>query len=459
MKPVPSDNYVFTHSAGPESTAGGRALLVAYKFPPHDVGVAHHRPEALYRHLGNHGWDCDVITAERPGTAEDIVQTVDRSWTRSVKESGSRESAIKQRMTRGSRTGLGPFRRRLLGQLKLLMRLQPRWHDEYAGWSYSIRETILATARERGSQLLWASCSPYTLAPVAISCGRELGIPVVIDLRDPLPDYLHFPRGTGHWFYRALAQADAITAAAPCCITRELLKVRARHTNPDVVVIPSGTWAAEVVEPLRSDSFTLLHAGTLVEGGRSPQPLFEAVARLAETDKGLRQDLRMLFIGGDSAVVRDFPGYEAVRDMVEIRGQVPYSEVQQLMRMAAMLVIIKLDGDIYSDALPAKMFDYLMYRSPILSFGMEPGLQAPLLDWSNGGLWLGSVEEIAQYIAFHYRQWKSEGLSTRERRREAMQYLSQQRMAADFAGVFEALRHGRPIPQADGPPWPGGRDS
>ncbi|MCB1218351.1 hypothetical protein KDL44_13255 [bacterium] len=457
MHPVPSDNYIFTETAQPSTEARGRALLVAYKFPPHDVGVAQHRPEGLYRHLGEYGWTCDVITAERPGTAADVVQTADRSWTRSVKEEGTAEAALKQRLTNGSRTGLGPFRRRLISNIKLLMRLQPKWHDEFAGWSYSIRETILTTARERGSEVLWVTCSPYTLAPVAVDCARKLGIPCVIDLRDPLPHYLHFPRGTGHWFYRALAAADAVTAAAPCCITEELLQVRTSAERPGIVEIPSGAWQHERVAMQPAEQFTLLHAGTLVGGGRSPQPLFEAVAMLRERIPELARDLRMLFIGGDSGVVRDFPGYEAVSSQVEIHGQKPYSEVKQLMATAAMLVIIKLDGDVYSDALPAKMYDYLAYEAPVLSFGMGAGLQGPLLEWSNAGRWLGSAAEIASFIEEHYRIWQRDGGVRRERNSEAIRYLGQPRMAGDFAAVFEAVKHGRAIKEMTVLPW--GQDS
>ncbi|MCB1221166.1 MAG: hypothetical protein H7A35_14415 [Planctomycetales bacterium] len=457
MYPVPSDNYIFTNTAQSTTDARGRALLVAYKFPPHDVGVAQHRPEALYRHLADYGWQCDVITAERPGTPADVVQTPDRSWTRSVKEDGSAEAALKQKLIMGSRTGFGPFKRRIVSNVKLLMRLQPKWHDEFAGWSYSIEDTIMNTARERGSEVLWVTCSPYTLAPVAIKCARALGIPCVIDLRDPLPHYLHFPRGTGHWFYRALAAADAVTCAAPCCITRELLDVRASAKRPGIVEIPSGSWQHEHVAMQPSGKFTLLHAGTLVNGGRSPQPLFEAVAMLRERITEIANDLRIVFIGGDSGVVRDFPGYEAVSSQVEIHGQKPYAEVKKIMATASMLVIIKLDGDVYSDALPAKMYDYLPYEAPVLSFGMGPGLQGPLLGWSNAGHWLGSAAEIAAFIEEHYRQWQEQGVASRERNAEAIAYLGQSRMAGDFAAIFDAVKQDGPVDEMTVLPW--GRDS
>jgi hypothetical protein len=448
-----TDNYIFTRCAVPAEKARGRALLVAYRFPPHDVGVAQHRPEALYRHLAEFGWDCDVITAQREGSAPGIIQTEDRSWVRTINEEGTAEAQLKQRLIKGSRTGFGPIRRSMLRQLKLLLRLQPRWHDEFAGWSYSIADTILATARERGSQVLWVTCSPYTLAPVAVRCARELGIPCVIDLRDPLPHYLHFPRGSGHWYYRALARADLISIAAPCCITSELLQVRSASRHPLPVQIASGAWQSEPVPARRSEQFRLLHAGTLANGGRSPQPLFEAVEILRKGRPEIAESLRITFIGADSEVVRDFPGYNSVNQMVEILGQTPYAEVQEMMAQASMLIMIKLDGDAYSDALPAKMYDYLPYEAPVLSFGMSAGLQGPLLEWSNAGRWIGEPEAIADFIEEQYLIWQSQKLVIRERRPEALAYLGQRRMAGDFAALFNALLDDTEINSLSTPPW------
>lgn len=453
MKPVPSDNYIFTRCAEPSTRPQGRALLLAYKFPPHSVGVAHHRPEALYKHLHRFGWDCDVITAEREGTPDDVVQTPDRSWVRSIRQEGSPEAALKSRIGRNLHTGTGTVRREMIRRIKLLMRLSPKWHDEFAGWSYSIEDTIMETARERGSDVIWASCSPYTLAPVAVKCARKLGIPCVIDLRDPLPPYLHFPPGAGHWFYRALSRADAVTAASPCSITRELLEVRSGHLRSDVVTVPSGSWQDEKVAARKSDRFTLIHAGTLVDGGRSPQPLFEAVSLLADRLPSVREDLRMLFIGGDSQVVRSFPGYGAVSGMVELRGQTPYSEVKELMAHSAVLVIIKLDGEVYSDALPAKMYDYMPYEAPVLSFGMSGGLQGRLLEWSNAGRWLGTPADIASFIEDAYSEWKANGMVRRQRNAEAIEYLGQPRMAGDFAAIFSAVKEGRPLQERTDLPW------
>ena len=453
MRPDNKQNYIFSRSAPATTELRGRTLLVAYKFPPHNTGVAHHRPEALYRYLHEYGWHCDVITAEREGTDPQVVQTVDNSWLRRSEESGSAASGLKRALKNSTHTGTAPLRRMLVQQAKLLLRLLPRWHDECAEWSYGIRNIILATARERGSQLLWTTVSPFSLAAVVISCARELGIPCVIDLRDPLPGYLHFPRGSRHWFYQALARADVVSLAAPCCITPELLAIRRGSTRPEPVVVVSGAWQDTQVPAEPCEVFRLLHAGILVDGGRSPQPLFEAVALLRERHPQLEQQLRMTFIGSDSHVVQDFPGYTAVQNMVEIQGQTPYEQVKEIMATSSMLLIIKLDGDEYSDALPAKMYDYLPYEAPVLSFGMSAGLQGPLLEWSNAGRWLGSSTEIADYIEEQYLVWQRDGVVRRPRRAAALEYLGQRRMAGEFASLFQSVLEGKPVERRTELPW------
>ncbi|HOS44632.1 MAG TPA: hypothetical protein PK794_13135, partial [Armatimonadota bacterium] len=202
MRPSPSEiphPFCWPCAAAP-ATPSRRALLLAYYAPPHP-SVASHRPEALSRWLPEHGWETTVVAPEREGTPEGIIQTPDPSWHRHLET-----ASLTRELTRTRPGPLGA----LMKRAKLALRRFPRWHDEFAAWSYGLVPRAIAAGRQRRVHLVWATCAPFSLAPAAVAVARALDVPCALDLRDPLPEHLRYTRGADHWFYRALAGARAV---------------------------------------------------------------------------------------------------------------------------------------------------------------------------------------------------------------------------------------------------------
>ena len=277
-----TNRYRWPQAANAQPGEQRRVLLLAYYFPP-DEKIAAHRPEALYRYLGEFGWEPTVLTAERPHTPAGVLQTADDSWMHKVeaaRQAGNNAPLwLKPEVRRGSGR-LAP----LVRAAKRLLRLLPAWHDEYTGWSYEMIPRAIAEGRQRKVDLVWATCNPFTTAPAALKIARALQVPCVINLRDPLNDYLFYPRNTSHWFYQAMRSAAAITIAVSACVTPEL-----REVCPDkpFYTILSGSWHSESMPARAASVFTLLHPGTLYGGRRDPRMLFAALATLAAEAAGL----------------------------------------------------------------------------------------------------------------------------------------------------------------------------
>ncbi len=417
-----------------------RALLLAYCVPPHP-SVASHRPEGLYRWLPEYGWETTVIAPEREGTPDGIIQTPDPSWFRRM------ESASLTREV--TRTRPGPLGM-LMKHTKRFLRRFPRWHDEFAAWSNSILARAIEEGRRRGVGLVWATCNPFSLAPVAMAVARALEVPCVLDLRDPLPENLLYTRGPDHWFYRALAQAQAVTLATTSCDTSMLRQVwGARPVSP----ILSGMWRADPVPAQPSDRFTILHAGILYGGERDPGPLLRAAALLSKESDDFRAHARIQLVGADSDAVRRHPDYPSVADVCELVGQTPHSEVHAMMAAASALLILMGEEWYLRDAVPAKLYDYLPFEAPILAVGGEQGVLAHLLTWSGAGTWATKPEAIADFLRAYFHRWQADGVVRVHRRREALDYLTQRRMAAEFSEVFNATVEHRPIACHSTAPW------
>ena len=193
----------------PDAPPTRRVLLLSYFYPPH-AAVGAHRAEALARWLPDFGWTPTILTADRPGTAPDVLTTPD----------------LGPDLAGGVPGGTEGVKSRLLRPLKRLARFLPRWHDEYARWSYASVPRAIEEGRARGIDLVWATCNPFSATPAALQVARALGVPCVIDLRDALPAYLTHTVPALHWFYRAIRQADAVTVSAPANVTPALAAAR-----------------------------------------------------------------------------------------------------------------------------------------------------------------------------------------------------------------------------------------
>jgi hypothetical protein len=415
--------------AAPEAPPTRRALLISYFYPPH-AAVGAHRAEGLARWLPEFGWQPTVLTADRPGTAPDVLATPD----------------LGPALVCGVPDGTP--RRALLQPLKRLARFLPRYHDEYARWSYGLVARAIEEGRARQIDLVWATCNPFSAAPAALAVARALGVPCVIDLRDALPAYLTHTAPALHWFYRAMRGVDAVTVSAPANVTSALAAALPR---PPAVVL-SGMWAPDPVPAQPSTHFTMLHAGSLYGFTRDLRPLLAAVARLAAEEPGFREAARVQMLGAGSDVVARTPGYAEVADLLEMRAHVPYAEVTPLMAQAGALVIVKGAGFEHEDALPAKFFDGLPFAAPIVAFGGVPGTLADLLAWSRAGAWHADADGIAAALRTAFRAWRETGVSVRPRLPEALAYLTQRRMAAECATVFNTTL-GAPPATRSAAPW------
>lgn len=437
--PSPAEHppFCWPHAAAPAAPRR-RVLLLSYYSLPH-IRVGTHRVEALSRWLHAFGWEPTIITAARDGAPENYIQTPDHSWMGRV-ESGQQAGVIRS-VARG--------RSRLVQSLKSLLRRLPPWHDEYSAWSRAVTPTAIAVGREHAVDLVWVTCNPFSSVETALATGQALGVPVVVDLRDQFPDYL-LP---GQWFFRAMRRVNAVTLATTSCATPALWQTWGHKPMSPIL---SGMWETEHVPAQPTPHFTVLHAGNLYGGQRDPGPLLQAMAILARELPEFARDARLRLVGADSADVADHPDYAPVAELCELIGQTPYSEVRAMMAAASTLLILMGDDAYLCDAVPAKLYDYLPYSAPVLAIGGKRGILADVLRWSGCGGWETRPEGIAEFLRARYLQWKIAGIVDVPRNPDALEYLTQRRMAAEFAEVFNATVEGRPVSCRETLPWEAG---
>lgn len=423
--------------------------MLAYYYPP-STAVAIHRPEGLCRHLPAFGWTPVMITPERAGSPAEVIQTPDRSFMRVLEEQRQRNQSAGMPVEPNWRQHQR-WHTAFVQSVKRCVRQLPPWHDEYTGWSFRAINRAVAEGRQRKVDLVWATCNPFSLAPAALRIARALGVPCVVDLRDTLPSYLYLDYGAGHWFFQAMQHVDAVTLSAP---SNAHPLLHAVYAGRPMYHILSGSWLAGAVPLARSTHFRLVHAGSLYGGQRNPQALLRACAELSDELPTFRRDARLCFIGPDADAVRQFPEYAQVGEICElVVGQSPAQQVQARLAEASVLLIINGGETELCDTVPAKLYELLCFDAPILSLGGVGGMHAELLRWCGCGRWTNDAAAMRDAIREWYLRWQVDGTVCAPRNPEATAYLTQARMAGEFAEVFSAVVEQRPVACRPAPPW------
>jgi len=302
-----------------------RLLVVSFHFPP-APGVASQRVGAFVRELRAMGWDVDVISQHDapPRARMPSIQGLD--------------------------------------------------------WATAIRAETRRRARNADIALL--SGGPF--APFLL--GPSLGIPYVLDFRDPWSWEPRFDRFRTHLRRRAAlaleraAERRAVRNAAAVITVAPEIAVEYERLYPGlhVEVVRHGFDPADFATdpPDRSAGpAVLLHAGTMLAGDRTPELIVETSRRVRDGGR----DLRVVLLGAFSAELRRFVRHE----WVEVRERAPHAEAIAAMRAADVLWLQP--GD-HRFLITGKVYEYLAARRPVVAAVRDDVSAAALLRETGGGL-------------------------------------------------------------------------
>lgn len=364
-----------------------RLLLVAYFFPP-EGGPGTQRPAKFCRYLPDFGWRPTVVSRARQA-GERGAWEEDRSLGDDLPDG-----------LEVIRAAPGPA---LPGWAAAVPDI-----DIARAWLGPAWEALKAAQARTPHDAALITMSPFDLAWLGPRIRAELGLPVVLDLRDPWA--LDAWRGRGRLaaardraaMRDALPRADRVIANTP--EAREALVAAVPGLDPArVAVIPNGYDAADFAGPPPEpesapapddDTLEILHIGTfysaaaLRERGlagvlrrlknhrpepfdpsaRTPLHLLRAVRLIDREDPALGARLRLRFIGRDEPATRQLIAEGGGDGRVEVLGYRPHGEALARLR-AADALFLPLHGlapGHRSRIVPAKTYEYLASGRPVL---------------------------------------------------------------------------------------------
>lgn len=337
-----------------------RVLMVAYHFPPLQGGSGVLRTLGFARYLPEAGWEPLVLSA----SARAYAQTAD-----SAPLDG--QLTVRRSMALDAARHLS-----LRGRYPGCLALPDRW----SSWWLSAVPAGLAMIRRYRPDAIWTTYPIATAHLIGLSLHKLTGLPWIADQRDPMlddsdPQAPYPPNPRVHRLHRWIEQRIAAKSAAIVCTTpgalaahrRRLAQVEAGRFH----LIENGYDEAGF-DPANSapaghrSRFLLLHSGVIYPSERDPQALFEALGRLRRDGVLAAHNFQLLLraTGHDAWLATLLVKY-GITDLVTLAPLQPHQQALREMQSADGLLLLQAAN--CNGQIPAKLYEYLRCRRPVLA--------------------------------------------------------------------------------------------
>ena len=258
----------------------------------------------------------------------------------------------------------------------------------YDGASWARAAARQATAIHRsGQHVAIVSCGPpHMVHRAGAQLSKELGLPLIADLRDPwsLAERVHISVGSRLWFHlaerfesRAFEQASVIAMNTPSAAAA----VRDRYPAlaDRIISVTNGFDRDPTPPPDQGATFVVAYAGSIYVD-RSPRNLFRAVRQVATSLDLSGEDLQVELMGHrgliDGQTIEEMIIDEQVDDFVTLHPAGTERDVAALLSRAAVLLNLPQDSHL---AIPSKIYEYMVYPAWLLALAERGSATAEIL--------------------------------------------------------------------------------
>jgi glycosyltransferase involved in cell wall biosynthesis len=263
------------------------------------------------------------------------------------------------------------------------------WPDRWSTWWLGATLGARGAIRRFDPDVVWSTYPIATAHWIGASLHRALRKPWVADFRDPMTED-NYPDPTAGRLVRRI-ERTAVARAARCVVTTPGAQRLYREWYPDSApkwrCIPNGFdeeafAAAEPLAALRSREpagpIRLVHTGIVYPVERNPKPLFDALASLARRGWLAANPLRVVLRAtGHDEQIRKLAVEAGAAEHVDLLPAVPYREnLAELLTSDGLLLM---QGSICNDQIPAKVYEYIRARRPVLALTDPIGDTAAVL--------------------------------------------------------------------------------
>ena len=336
-------------------------LMIALDYPPcQSAGVQ--RTYKFAQYLRNFGWDVVVLTVK------------EQVYERSDQSAGEPDVLHVERCAAIDAARDLAWRGKYLG----FSCVPDRW------WSWAL--TAIPAGKKLISRykpdVIWSTYPVSTAHFIAYRLHRSSGLPWIADYRDPLqcrydPSARRYS-GLAKWIEKQTIKYCSLAVFTTDNAAKLYQRIYPQQQLRKFRVIENGFDEENfrqltVRQPLVSGKFRLLHSGALYGDGRDPTPIFIALSKLKHQGKLNSQNFILSFRGCQvQPKIMTLLSELEIADLVEFLPGVSY--LDSLAEMLCANALLLLQGPLFNNQIPSKLYDYIRASRPILA--MTPAQSA-----------------------------------------------------------------------------------
>ncbi len=309
--------------------------------------------------------------------------------------------------------------------------------DEYKDWYKSAVEQGKDIFEKNKIVAIISSSYPPTTHLIASKFKDTYNVPWLADFRD-LWTQNHYYEHTSirrliekKLEINILSKADALTTTTPY-LANNLKKLHKKRTYS----IPNGFSYEEndTNKVILYNKFNISYTGILYEGKRDPLQLFKALNELISDGIINESDVEIrLFSQIEDWLEKEIKTFK-LEKIAKLYGLVDRKTVSKKQRESQILLIITNSKE--EEICPAKLYEYLAAKRPILTIGGTKGFVKEILDETKAGTFAISKDEIKNYLKNSYKDWKKNGKVSYFGRESEINKYSHREMVKKFSKVL-----------------------
>lgn len=392
-----------------------KVFIIAYAFPPFSA-IGAQRPYRLAKYFRGFGWSSIVLTVKRSEEKIKnirIIETEDKSISCSIKAKlGFRsEKSIHEQLgiNISKNFKYSTFTRKLMKFAREVI----DFPDNNIGWyNYALKSADDFLSKERVDVIISTS-SPVTSHLIARKLKQKYKIPWVADLRDLWTQNHFYEKHNIIQLFekrlelKTLSDADALVTVTP----RFADDLKTRHKDKKVFCITNGYDPDDFKEiNIRlSSKFTITYTGALCGGKRSPSLLFYAVKQLIDENRIDKDSIEIRFFGDKYEWLEDEMNKYGLNGIVKFYGFIQREKVIEKQKESQLLLLLLDSKNNERDVYPAKVFEYLGSRRPIIAYGGTDGAIKDLLERTNAGSFANDAITLRNVLLNYYQEFVETG--------------------------------------------------